>query len=150
VKAGVVGAVEPIRSAEVSFCHTFDDARAYIEEVDHAAIQYINGDVYHMLTEEDHVAYTIFKKGRRLVNLHMADTNRRALGDGMLDIDSIIMALYLLGYNNRDCFVTPEPLGPGGDPYPAMHGRTDPAVLDDLVTRSARYWNEREEYVRGM
>ena len=42
-----------------------------------------------------------------------------------------------IGYNNDDsCFLTPEPLGPGGDPYPAMYGKPDPLKLDKLVDRS--------------
>ncbi|MEG0512182.1 MAG: sugar phosphate isomerase/epimerase, partial [Clostridia bacterium] len=70
---------------------------------------------------------------------------RGALGEGFMDIDSIIMALYLIGYNNDYCFVTPEPLGPGGDPYPAQNAKTDPAVLDRLVFNSVRYFKSREE-----
>ena len=75
----------------------------------------------------------------------MADTNRCALGDGSLDIDTIIMALYLIDYNNNDnCFVTPEPLGPGGDPYSAQNAKTNPAILDKLVRDSVNYFRERE------
>ena len=33
IKSGIRGAVEPIRSAEVSFCHTFQDAKEYIASV---------------------------------------------------------------------------------------------------------------------
>lgn len=150
LKANIRAAIEPIRSAEVSFCHTFDDALAYIETVNHPGVQHINGDVYHMLVEESHVADTIYNKGERLANLHMADTNRCALGEGSLDLDTIIMALYLVGYNNDNCFVTPEPLGPGSDPYPAMFGKPNPAKLDELVNKTARYWNEREDFVRSL
>jgi sugar phosphate isomerase/epimerase len=77
----------------------------------------------------------------------MADSNRCALGDGSLDLDTIIRALYLLGYNRPGCFVTPEPLGPGGDPYPAMNGRPDPARLEELVQRTSRYFRAREDAV---
>ncbi|MDO8686499.1 MAG: hypothetical protein Q7J78_07510 [Clostridiales bacterium] len=83
--------------------------------------------------------------GEMLVNLHMADSNRCALGDGSLDLDTIIMALYLIGYIREDRFVTPEPLGPGGDPYPAMNGKPDKLLLDRLVGKSAHYFREREE-----
>ncbi|MEI8242097.1 MAG: TIM barrel protein [bacterium] len=44
-------------------------------------------------------------------------------------------------------FATPEPLGPGGDPYPAMFGKPDPALLDKLVSDTVRYWRDREEAV---
>jgi D-psicose/D-tagatose/L-ribulose 3-epimerase len=43
--------------------------------------------------------------------------------------------------------VTPEPLGPGGDPYPAMYGRPDPDRLEDLVQKTARYFRAREDAV---
>ena len=82
--------------------------------------------------------------------LFVADSRGGALGSGSLDLDTIIMALYLIGYNREGCFVTPEPLGPGGDPYPAMFGLPDAAVLDRLVRRTAATFREREEAVRGL
>ena len=144
VKAGVKGAVEPIRSAEVSLCHTFADAKQFIATLNHPGIQHINGDVYHMQSEEAHIGEAILSAGAMLTNIHMADSNRFALGEGSLDLDTIIKALYVIGYNRPGCFVTPEPLGPGGDPYPAMHGKPDKAQVDHLVQQTARYFNERE------
>ena len=149
-QAGIRGAVEPIRSAETSIVHTFADAERYIKQLDHPGVQHINGDVYHMLVEESHIQQTLVDYGPRLTNLHLADTNRCALGDGSLDIDTLMMALYLIGYNNEWCYCTPEPLGSGGDPYPAMHGKPDPRLLDDLVRNSARCWREREAVVRDL
>jgi sugar phosphate isomerase/epimerase len=144
------GAVEPIRSAEVSIVHTFAEAVRYIEAVGSPGVQHINGDIYHMQVEEDHIADTIWQAGESLTNLHLADSNRRALGEGSMDIDTLIMALYLVGYNNDKCFATAEPLGPGGDPYPAMYGRPDEDRLNALVSTSVKTWNEREEYVREL
>jgi len=54
------------------------------------------------------------------------------------------MALDTIGYNKGDYFCTPEPLGPGGDPYPAMWGAPDPATLDELVRQTASTFYERE------
>ena len=140
----VKAAVESIRAAEVSFCHTIADAKRYIKEVDHPGVQHINGDVYHMQVEESHIGTALLQAGEQLTNLHMADSNRCALGDGSLDLDAIIMALYVIGFNQPGCYFTPEPLGPGGDPYPAMHGKPDAAALDELVNKSAEYFWERE------
>lgn len=149
VEYNVKAAVEPIRSAEVSFCHTIADARAYIAAVDHPGVRHINGDVYHMYTEESHVGRALLDAGEKLTNLHLADSNRCALGDGSLDLDTVIMALYLIGYNREGCFVTPEPLGPGGDPYPAMHGKSDPVVLDELVRKTITYFRAREAALKA-
>ena len=100
-----------------------------------------------MQSEESHIGEAILQAGERLVNLHMADSNRCALGEGSLDLDTIIMALYLVGFNRDGCFVTPEPLGPGGDPYPAMYGNPDKKVLDEMVRKTATCFREREEQV---
>jgi D-psicose/D-tagatose/L-ribulose 3-epimerase len=150
LRHNVRGAIEPIRSAEVSFVHTFADARNYISHLNHPGIQHINGDVYHMQSEESHLGNALIEAGSMLTNLHLADSNRCALGDGSLDLDMVIMALYLIGYNNDYCFCTPEPLGPGGDPYPAMFGKPDHKVLNKLVGDSARYFRERESELTGI
>lgn len=150
VEYGVRAAIEPIRAAETSIVHTFAEAREYIARLNHPGVQHINGDVYHMLVGESHIGQALWEAGDMLTNLHMADTNRCALGDGALDIDTIIRALYLIGYNNDDsCFVTPEPLGPGGDPYPAQNAKTNPALLDKLVFDSVKYFRAREEELLG-
>jgi len=147
VNAGIRAAIEPVRSAEVSFCHTFEEAKKLIDFIDHPGVRHIAGDVYHMLAEEEHIGMTIIKYGHMLTNLHMADSNRKALGLGCLDLDIILMALYAIGYNNDSCFCSPEPLGPGGDPYPQMWGMHDEKVLDELVMQTANYFFDREQVI---
>lgn len=144
-KAGIRGAIEPVRAAEVSFCHTFSEARRLIDTISHPGVQHIAGDVYHMYVEETHLSGTLLKYGHMMTNLHMADSNRRALGMGSMDLDLILMALYAVGYNNDRCFCSAEPLGPGGDPYPQMFGNPPPDILDPLVAQTAKYFYEREE-----
>lgn len=144
---GVKGAIEPIRAAEVSFVHTFADAKEYIREVGVPGVAHINGDVYHMQSEESHIGEAIMDAGEMLLNLHFADSNRSALGEGALDVGTIIRALYVIGHNQPGRYVTFEPLGPGGDPYPAMYGRPDKAKLDALVMNSIHYFRECEELV---
>ena len=145
--AGIRAAIEPVRSAEVSFCHTFAEAKRLIDMIDHPAVRHIAGDVYHMYTEEDHIGTTILEYGGMMTNLHMADSNRRALGQGSMNLDMILMALHAVGYNNESCFCSAEPLGPGGDPYPQMFGSPEPDVLDRLVRRTAEYFYEREREI---
>jgi D-psicose/D-tagatose/L-ribulose 3-epimerase len=144
---GIRGAIEPIRAAEVSLVHSFEDAKEYIRAVDHPGIAHINGDVYHMQSEESHIGQAIVNAGEMLLNLHFADSNRSALGEGALDTATIIRALYVIGFNQPGRYVSFEPLGPGGDPYPAMYGRPDKAKLDALVTNSVKYLRECEEMV---
>jgi D-psicose/D-tagatose/L-ribulose 3-epimerase len=144
---GVKAAVEPIRSAEVSLVHTVADAKQYIAEVNHPGVAHINGDVYHMQSEESHIGDALLDAGDQLINLHFADSNRSALGEGSIDVCTIIRALYVIGYNREGHFVTFEPLGPGGDPYPAMYGKPNKTKLDGLVQNSIRYFRECEDLV---
>jgi sugar phosphate isomerase/epimerase len=141
-------AIEPIRADEVSFCHTVAQAKAYIAAVDHPWVRWINGDTYHLLHGEGHVGEAILEAGDSLANLHLADTNRGALGEGMLDLDAVIMSLYAIGFQENGGFVTPEPLGVGADPYARMHGAADPALLDRMVERTVAVFTEREGIVR--
>lgn len=141
---GIRAAIEPIRPEEVSVCHTFAEADRLISAIDHPGVRWINGDLYHMLAGEEHIGATILQYGDRMINLHMADTNRRALGRGHLDLDMVLMALYAVGYNEDVKYCTPEPLGPGGNPYEAMYGMPDPAALDVLVAETAATFRERE------
>ena len=149
-KNKIKAAIEPIRSAEVSLVHTIADAKKYIAAVGHHGIGHINGDVYHMQSEESHIGEALLDAGDQLLNLHMADSNRCALGEGAMDLDCIIMALYLIGFNTKGHYVTPEPLGPGGDPYPAMHGKPDKKLLDKMVSQTAKYFRQREEELLGV
>jgi len=149
VKAKIRASIEPIRSAEVSLVRTVADAKKYIAAVNHDGVKHINGDVYHMQSEESNIAQAILDAGDMLINLHLADSNRCALGDGSLDVDAILMALYVIDYTDGLRFATPEPLGPGGDPYPAMFGKPDSRLLDKLVCDTVRYWRERESQIKS-
>jgi D-psicose/D-tagatose/L-ribulose 3-epimerase len=150
VNTNIRAAIEPIRSAEVSLTHTISDAKKYIACVNHPGVRHINGDVYHMQSEESNIAEALLDAGDMLINLHLADSNRCALGDGSMDLDAVLMALYVLGFADGDRFATAEPLGPGGDPYPAMFGKPDETSLERLVSDSVSYWREREGQVKSM
>jgi D-psicose/D-tagatose/L-ribulose 3-epimerase len=147
LKNDVRAGIEPIRVDETSHTHTFAEAKKLIDAVGHPGIRYIAGDLYHMLHGEHHIPTVIVEYGDMLTNLHMADTNRRALGTGFLDLDMVLMSLYVAGYNNDRCFCSAEPLGPGGDPYDQLYGMPDPDMLDRLVGQTARYFYEREEVI---
>ena len=145
IEAGVKAAIEPIRRDETTLVHTVQQAISYIERVDHPGVQHINGDVYHMQSGEHNIAKAILEAGERLLNVHLADSNRGALGSGSMDLDAIIMALYLVGHNGPGRFVTPEPLGPGASPYAARNGVTSREILNELVSDSVQYFRERED-----
>lgn len=144
LRAGIKAAVEPIRSAEVSLIHTVSEAQAYIQAIGHPGIQHLNGDIYHMLNEEEHVGEAILRAGDQLVNLHLADSNRGPLGHGMMDVDDVIMALYLLAYNQKGRFVTGEALGIGGNPYSLMETSSNEERFDLIVQDTVHTFRQRE------
>jgi sugar phosphate isomerase/epimerase len=146
-KAGIRCAIEPVRRDEVSFCFTIAEANSLIEEVNHPGCRYIAGDTYHQMHEEPHIGEALVGCGEMLTNLHLADTNRRGLGTGSLDLDIVIMALYAIGYNNKYCFCTLEPLGGGANPYDMLYGQPDVEAVDALVKETAEYFFERENEV---
>jgi len=149
-KANVKAAIEPIRSSEVSLVHSVADAIRYLEAVGKPAIGHINGDVYHMSLEESNIGEAILLAGDRLANLHLADTNRDALGTANLDLDTVIMAAYLAGMNQEGRFLTPEPLGPFPDPYVLSNGPCNVEVMDALVRKTVACFREREAIVRAL
>ncbi|MGD1975804.1 MAG: sugar phosphate isomerase/epimerase family protein [Desulfobacterales bacterium] len=143
-KAGIRCAIEPVRRYEVSFCFTIAEAKSLINEVNHPGCRHIAGDTYHQLHEEPHIGEALISCGEMLTNLHLADTNRRGLGTGSLDLDMVIMALYVIGYNNQNYFCTLEPLAGGANPYNMFYGQPDINAVDALVSGTAAYFFERE------
>ncbi len=147
LKAGIRCAIEPVRRDEVSFCFTIAEAKSLIEEINHPGCRHIAGDTYHQMHEEPHIGEALISCGEKLTNLHLSDTNRRALGTGSLDLDIVVMALYVIGYNNESCFCTLEPLGGGANPYDMLYGQPDIEAVDQLVKGSAEYFFGRENEV---
>jgi D-psicose/D-tagatose/L-ribulose 3-epimerase len=147
VQNDILCAVEPINSAEVPICSTVASVRQYIKDVNHPGVKHINGDIFHMLCGECSIPEAILEAGDQLINLHVEDTNRMPLGNGMMDMDTIIRALYLLGYNREGCFVTGEPLGPGRNSYAIMFGQHTEEAKEQLVADTVQTFREREAAV---
>jgi D-psicose/D-tagatose/L-ribulose 3-epimerase len=150
INTGVKCAIEPISSIYTSFCHTFEDVKKIFKEVNVNNLGYINGDVYHMFLGEKHIGQSIVEAGQLLTNLHLSDTIRGPLGSGILDVDTIIRALYLIGYNNDSCFVTSETVPQVIDLYAATNAKVESSLLDDVVRDTIKYFREREDAVLTM
>jgi len=149
-EAKVKGAVEPVNAAEVPFCHTLAEAEDYIRMVCHPGVQHINADVYHMWAAQEDIGKSLIAHAHRLVNVHVADTNRGVLGTGELDIDDLIMALYLSRYNQPGRFVTFEPILSNADPYTYTAEKQDAKRLDALVHDSVTAFRDREEALLSL
>ncbi len=79
--------VSYIEDKDICYIGTDNEAGGYVAaqhliDIGRKKIGYINGDVYHMQSEESHIGEAIIEAGSQLTNLHMADSNRCALGEG--------------------------------------------------------------------
>lgn len=143
-------AIEICHRGAVPFCHNIEEARQYMKDVDHPYVQYIYGDMKHLLAGEPHLGEAIMNCGKQLLCLHLRDTcNGGAIGTGMMDLDTVIRALYLVGFNREGCYAVGEPtasacLRDGGFdpfiPYPEH-------IKTEIAQATLEYFREREEEV---
>ncbi len=128
---GMLLAIEPINRYETFLVNNVDQGLRFISEVGSKAVR-LHLDTFHMNIEEPDPAEAIRKGGNLLVNLHIADSNREAVGRGHIDFNSIMRALKDIRYQGA---LTLEPLPPVPDPY--------------IAARLKRYLPLRDIYAEG-
>ena len=89
--------IEPINRFETYFINRGAQALALAEAVGPDCGVCL--DIFHMNIEEDDPIAAIHEAQGRLVNFHVADSNRMACGMGSLDWPAIIQALKEIGYD---------------------------------------------------
>jgi sugar phosphate isomerase/epimerase len=110
---GILLAVEPINRYETFLVNTVDQGLRFVSEVGSSAVR-LHLDTFHMNIEEKDPAGAIRKAGELLINLHIADSNRQAVGYGHTDFEAIMKALKEIDYQGA---LALEPLPPVPDPY---------------------------------
>ncbi len=116
LERGVILAVEPINRYETHLVNTCSQAMKFIEPMDKKAVK-IHLDTFHMNIEEASIVEAILNAGPMLANLHVADSNRQAVGRGHIDFKAILQALTKINYPG---VLSLEPLPPVPNPYVAM------------------------------
>jgi len=76
-------------------------------------------DVYHMNIEEPDPCSAVLDAGARLFLLHVADSNRKGLGNGHVDLGALMRALERAGYSGD---VVIESTAAGPDPFTPRKG----------------------------
>ncbi len=125
---GIILAIEPINRYESYLVNTAGQGLRFISEVGSDSVR-LHLDTFHMNIEEADPAGAILAAGDRLVNLHLSDSNRQAIGRGHYDFAALLAALEAIGYTGA---LTLEPLPPVPDA--------------GLATRLKRYMAERDVY----
>ncbi len=96
-RLGVRIAVEPLNRYEAYLVTTVDEALAYLDDVGSPWVG-MTCDVFHAHLEERDLGAALRRAGPRLWHVHVADTNRRGLGRGHLDVTALVEALRGIGY----------------------------------------------------
>lgn len=96
VKRGIELGIEPINRFETYFINRVDQALALADEVD--ANCGVCLDTFHMNIEEPEPYEAIRKAEGRLVDFHVADSNRMAAGMGHWDYERVVDLLEETGY----------------------------------------------------
>ena len=150
---GIACAIEACQEACAAYCHTFEETKQYIADVNHPAIQYIYGDTDHMAMGESHIGQAILDAGKRLKCLHLREPGAgKAIGNAMLDVDTIIRALYLTGFNEEGHFAVGEP---GACAYTesgefSLFAKYPESVKRQMAKETIDYFKEREAEVLGL
>jgi sugar phosphate isomerase/epimerase len=93
---GVRIAIEPLNRFETNFLNRHDQALALADAV--APDVGVCLDLYHMNMEEANTFKALKNAGHRLYDLHVADNNRMACGQGDFDWAAILQTVRDIGY----------------------------------------------------
>jgi D-psicose/D-tagatose/L-ribulose 3-epimerase len=131
-RCGVRIAIEPLNRYEAYLVTCAADALAFLAAVDSPWVG-MTLDCFHANLEEADIPGAIRAAGPHLWHLHIADTNRRGLGQGHLELAPIGGALDAIGYAGA---VVLEVMPPGPDPFQSIKDGRSPGILDGYLRDS--------------
>jgi sugar phosphate isomerase/epimerase len=142
-RVGVRIAVEPLNRYEAYLVTSAREALAYLEAVGSPWVG-MTLDLFHANIEEPDIAASIRLAGRRLWHVQVADSTRRGLGHGHLDLAGVTVALAEIDYRGA---VVVEIMAPGPDPFQAIKDEHSAAILDkdlrESLTQLRAHWPRR-------
>lgn len=89
--------VEPLNRYETNMLNAVAESISFLKGLESQNVKLLC-DLFHMNIEEVDLASAIHCAGRRLGHVHFADSNRRAIGFGHIDIETVFGALSEVGY----------------------------------------------------
>ena len=107
---GVPFLYEPLNRYETNLINRVDDAVKFIDGLISKNVKVLL-DLFHMNIEEADVADSVRLAGNRVGHVHWADSNRRAMGMGHLDVNPVVEALVSInykGYVSAEVFPYPD------------------------------------------
>jgi D-psicose/D-tagatose/L-ribulose 3-epimerase len=128
-KAGVKVAIEPLNRFETNFINRADQALLLAKQV--GSDVGVCLDVYHMNMEEADMFKSIEMAGKKMFDLHVADNNRYACGQGMLNWKKLFHTLEKMNYKGSLTVEFVPPL----DRTPANPYKNALATADKSLTK---------------
>lgn len=94
---GVPLLYEPLNRYETNVFNRIGDSVAWLRTLSTRNVRVL-ADLYHMNIEETDLAAALLEAGPLVGHVHFADSNRRAIGFGHIDVAPVIAALRAVGY----------------------------------------------------
>jgi len=139
---GVLIAIEPLNRFESFLVNNVDQGLRFVQEVNSEVVR-LHLDAFHMNIEDRDPAEAVRRAGDLLVNVHISDSNRGAVGHGHTDFRAIMRALKESDYQG---ILTMEPVPPCPDAFMAISMEEflplRDVYADECITRLRQY--ERE------
>jgi len=104
--SGIYLTIESVNRYEAYLVNTVDQALDLVRRVGSPSVKLLL-DFFHLNIEEPDLVLAIFRARDLIYNVHVADSNRGAVGNGHTDFKSIIQALKQIEYPH---YVTLEPV----------------------------------------
>mgnify|MGYP001293775269 CR=1 FL=1 len=132
-KRGIQLAIESWNRYETYMLLTAQDVLQMINDID---LKNVGGmlDTFHMNIEDASLPESIRLIGDRLYNVHFADSNRAAPGQGHIDFLPVLQALKDISYGG---FISLELIPAAGDPFAAARSGNAKDFFDKYAKQSA-------------
>lgn len=122
--------IEPLNRYQTHFLNTLADAARVRRKIkDHPHIRLV-ADLFHMALEESSIPQALTDHAADIAYLHLADSNRRLPGQGLLDFAPIAAALQQMNFQGWAAFECGQVSQ--NAPYASQYAEALPACLEGL------------------
>lgn len=142
---GIIIAVEPINRFESFLLNSAAQGARFIEEVGLPNVR-LHLDTFHMNIEDACITAAVKENAARLVNMHLSDSNRCAVGRGHFNFRELLRSLMQIQYKGA---LVLEPLPPHPNPFIAGKLEQFCSCWDQDLEDSIKYLRSLEEEVRA-
>ena len=102
---------EPLNRYETNLFNRLEDGAEFLDGLTTKGVVLL-ADLFHMNIEEANIAEALQSAARHVGHVHFADSNRRPIGNGHLDVAPVAKALQDIGYDryvSAEAFDWPNP-----------------------------------------